>query len=333
MKKTLLKKLLSLTIVITLLAMPLTGCVSTSSSTTATATHECFNTVVTLTINSCSGDESADDIINECFGLCYNYEKLFSRTKDSSDVSAINNSNGQPVEVKPVVAELIEDSIYYSELSNGAFDITIAPLSILWNITGDNPSVPSSDDITNALSHVNYENISVNDSTVTLADPEAKIDLGGIAKGFVADKIKSYMIQTGVTSAIINLGGNIVKGSNLSIVTSGSYERYFKQDGKIYHHILDTKTGYPVDNRLLSVTIISEDSLSGDALSTTCFALGLKKGMRLIENTPEIEAVFIDKDYTIHTSSGLVLDEGEDGVPTISVVSPESLTEEVNEAE
>lgn len=210
MKKTLLKKLLSLTIVITLLAMPLTGCVSTSSSTTATATHECFNTVVTLTINSCSGDESADDIINECFGLCYNYEKLFSRTKDSSDVSAINNSNGQPVEVKPVVAELIEDSIYYSELSNGAFDITIAPLSILWNITGDNPSVPSSDDITNALSHVNYENISVNDSTVTLADPEAKIDLGGIAKGFVADKIKSYMIQTGVTSAIINLGGNIV---------------------------------------------------------------------------------------------------------------------------
>lgn len=125
----------------------------------------------------------------------------------------------------------------------------------------------------------------------------------------------------------------IVKGSNLSIVTSGSYERYFKQDGKIYHHILDTKTGYPVDNRLLSVTIISEDSLSGDALSTTCFALGLKKGMRLIENTPEIEAVFIDKDYTIHTSSGLVLDEGEDGVPTISVVSPESLTEEVNEAE
>ncbi len=362
MKKTLLKKLLSLTVVATLLAMPLTGCVSTSSSTTATATHECFNTVVTLTINSCSGDESADDIINECFGLCYNYEKLFSRTKDSSDVSAINNSNGQPVEVKPVVAELIEDSIYYSELSNGAFDITIAPLSILWNITGDNPSVPSSDDITNALSHVNYKNISVNDSTVTLADPEAKIDLGGIAKGFVADKIKSYMVQTGVTSAIINLGGNIVtiggkknggdfnigiqkpfgsseeysaivKGSNLSIVTSGSYERYFKQDGKIYHHILDTKTGYPVDNRLLSVTIISEDSLSGDALSTTCFALGVKKGMRLIENTPGIEAVFIDKDYTIHSSSGLVMDEGEDGVPTISVVSPESLTEEANEAE
>ena len=212
------------------------------------------------------------------------------------------------------------------------------------------------------MSHVNYENISVNDSTVTLADPEAKIDLGGIAKGFVADKIKSYMVQTGVTSAIINLGGNIVtiggkknsgnfnigiqkpfgsseeysaivKGSNLSIVTSGSYERYFKQDGKIYHHILDTKTGYPVDNRLLSVTIISEDSLSGDALSTSCFALGLKKGMRLIENTPEIEALFIDKDYKIHTSSGLVMNEGEDGVPTISVISPESLTEEANEAE
>ena len=298
-----------------------------------------FNTVVTLTINSCSGDESADDIINECFGLCYNYEKLFSRTKDSSDVSAINNSNGQPVEVKPVVAELIEDSIYYSELSNGAFDITIAPLSILWNITGDNPSVPSSDDITNALSHVNYENISVNDSTVTLADPEAKIDLGGIAKGFVADKIKSYMIQTGVTSAIINLGGNIVtiggkkNGGNFNIGIQkpfGSSEEY---SAIVKGSNLSIVTGYPVDNRLLSVTIISEDSLSGDALSTTCFALGLKKGMRLIENTPEIEAVFIDKDYTIHTSSGLVLDEGEDGVPTISVVSPKSLTKEVNEAE
>lgn len=349
MNKFFAKKFVTLALITSLISTTLSGCISTSSSTTASASHECFDTVVTLTINSCSGDESAEDIINECFGLCYNYDKLFSRTNEESDVSLINNSNGQPIEVKPVVAELIEDSIYFSNLSNGVFDITVAPLSILWDFTGDSPAVPLQDDISTALSHVNYNNIVVNDQTVTLTDPEAKIDLGGIAKGFVADKIKSYMIQMGVTSAIINLGGNIltigskdkssdfkigiqkpygsaeeysaiVKCSNLSIVTSGVYERYFVSEGKTYHHILDTSTGYPVDNKLLSVTIISEESLVGDALSTTAFALGLKKGMKLIEDTPGVEAVFIDKNYNLHLSSGLEIKNSTEEIPSIEFI-------------
>lgn len=332
------RKSIALSLALLMITSSFTGCTSTESSTQHSLSQECFNTVITLTINSTSGDESAEDIINECFGLCFQYERLFSKTIETSDVNIINTSQGQAVEVNPVVASLIEDSLYYSELSNGTFDITVAPLSNLWNFTGDTHQVPSDEDITKSLSYVNYKNISVEENVVTLSNSNAQIDLGGIAKGFVADKIKSYMIQMGVNSAIIDLGGNIltigskdnnenynigikkpfgnadeyaaiVKVSDLSVVTSGVYERYFYDNDILYHHILDTTTGYPVDNNLLSVTIISNESLTGDALSTTCFALGLKKGKKLIESTEDVEAVFIDKDYNLHLTSGLEIDE------------------------
>ena len=331
MKKTLLKKLLSLTIVITLLAMPLTGCVSTSSSTTATATHECFNTVVTLTINSCSGDESADDIINECFGLCYNYEKLFSRTKDSSDVSAINNSNGQPVEVKPVVAELIEDSIYYSELSNGAFDITIYPVMELWGFTTKNYRVPESSEIAEVLKHVSYTNVGINGQQVTLSDG-ASIDLGGIAKGYTSSRVIQIMKDCGIEHAIVNLGGNVqvlgrksdgsdwrvaiqnpdsessylgvLSTADKAVITSGGYERYFEQDGQVYHHIIDPQTGYPSESDLTSVTIVCSDGTTADALSTALFVMGLDGAKELYRSGS------LDFEMILYDGSRVYVSEG-----------------------
>ena len=167
-----------------------------------------------------------------------------------------------------------------------------------------------------------------------MKDPKARLDLGGIAKGFIADEMRKYLNNKGITTGIISLGGNVLtlgpkeKDSNYtigiqkpfaesgtplgklsikdaSVVTSGIYERYFRVDNTLYHHILNTKTGYPVENSLDQVTIISSISMDGDALSTTCFALGEKEGMKLIEETDGVEAIFVTHDGTIMTSSGV----------------------------
>ena len=168
---------------------------------------------------------------------------------------------------------------------------------------------------------------------VRLKDAHAALDVGFIAKGYIADRLKEYMIAEGVTSGIINLGGNVltignkdgqdfkvgiqkpfadtgtalvsVASNDSSVVTSGIYERFFSLDKKIYHHILNPSTGYPVENELLSVTILSKDSTTGDALSTSCLLLGLEKGKELIESLDGVEAVFITKDYNvIETTNG-----------------------------
>lgn len=159
------------------------------------------------------------------------------------------------------------------------------------------------------------------------------LDLGAIAKGYIADKIKEFLMEKGVKSAIINLGGNVLciggkpdkapfnigiqkpfadrketiavmELSDKSIVSSGIYERFFERDGNFYHHILNPKTGYPYDNSLVAVTIISDKSVDGDGLSTSCFALGLEEGMKLINSIENVHAVFITDDYKPHFSDG-----------------------------
>lgn len=301
-----------------------------------------FDTAVTITIYNPSSKEDATEIINECFNLCKNYENLFSRTVKDSDISKINAADGLQTTVHPEVAEIIRDSLKYSQLSHGAFDITIAPLSSLWDIKNNNGTIPPEESISAALEHINYKNIVEGENSVTLTDPKAQIDLGGIAKGFVADKLKQYMKSKGVTSAIIDLGGNIltiggktsengfvigikkpfsqdnseyvatIRATDKSVVTSGIYERYFEKDNKIYHHILNTKTGYPVENNLYSVTIISDTSEAGDALSTSAFALGLDDGRKLINFIADTEAVFITNENEILLTDGLKINgEGE----------------------
>ena len=183
--------------------------------------------------------------------------------------------------------------------------------------------------IKEALSHVNYKNIVIDGNRIFLSDPKAAIDLGGIAKGYMADRLKEYLIKEGIESALINLGGNIlaigskpdgtpfnlgiqkpfekhgvtitsVKTVDSSVVSSGVYERYFKTDDALYHHILNSKTGFPYNNGLLGVTILSEKSVDGDALSTSCFALGLEDGMKLIQSLDGVDAIFVTDDYQLH---------------------------------
>lgn len=303
------------------------ACSSPQKSESLSVTGMYFDTVVT--VEAWSTDR---ETLEHCMEMCETYEQMLSAHIETSEVSAINRAEGKPVTVSEETADLIELGCSYGRLSGGLFDITIAPASSLWNFhNSENPCIPDAGELSEAVSHIDYRCVQVDGCTVTLTDPEAAIDLGGIAKGYIADRIKEYLESEGVEHALINLGGNMlavggrydgtdfqigiqkpfaqtgtvlaaVSVSDQSIVSSGNYERYFEQNGKIYHHILDPGTGYPADTGLYQVTIISDSSAQGDALSTTCFLLGLDKGMELIQSLDGVEAVFVTSDMEIHVS-------------------------------
>ena len=291
-----------------------------------------LNTFVTLTVY----DNDQQEVLEECMGLCREYEELLSKTMEGSDVYRINHREAgtREMEVSEETAEVIEKGLYYSRLSGGAFDITIEPVSSLWDFTAAEPKVPDQELISQNLKNVGYEKISVSGNNILFQDDETRIDLGAIAKGYIADRLKEYLESQGVESAIINLGGNVlcvggrpdgkdfqigiqkpygersetvaaVAVNGMSVVSSGVYERHFVQDGINYHHILDPSTGYPYENGLTEVTILSEKSVDGDGLSTTCFSLGLEKGMELVDSLEGVWGIFITEDGELHYSEGM----------------------------
>lgn len=279
-----------------------------------------FDTVVNLEV-SCD-----DEILEEAFELCTKYEKMFSRTVEDSEISRINKAQpGEETKVSNETAELIERTLYYSYISGGAFDITVGSVSRLWNFNGE--VIPERKEIAEALQSVDYHNIVVADCYVDTGN--SQIDLGAVAKGFIADRLHDFFISNDVEEGIINLGGNVVvfgdepkivgikkpysddelsarvKIANSSVVTAGVYERYIEKDGKKYHHILDPKTGYGVESDLLSATVIGDNSVECDALSTICILLGYENSYPIIEQFDGVEAVYITKDGKIKYTSGL----------------------------
>ena len=304
------------------------GCAKKSEPLTKTGFF--FDTVITLTIYDSSGESLLDD----CFSLADQYEKLFSATIDTSDIARINQAKGSPVTVSDETIELIQKGLTYCKLSEGGFDLTIGNVSSLWNFSENEGTLPDAGQLADAVSTVDYENIVIEDNEVRLKNPKTAIDLGGIAKGYIADRMKEYLNQNGIMEGTINLGGNVlcigpkkdgspyrigiqkpfdgqgaaaavVEVTDETVVSSGVYERYITVDDKLYHHIINPATGYPYENTLVGVTIICKDSVDGDGLSTTCFSLGLEKGMELIESMPDTEGIFITEDYNFHCSSGI----------------------------
>ena len=348
------KKTITAMLLVIALIIPQLGCAAQENYSGVSKTGFYMDTVCQITVYSMDGAEglSAEEqereallVITDAFKLCDSYEKRLSKTIEGSDVYRINHAGGQAVKVDPTTVEVIRKGIEYGELSAGAFDVTIGQATDLWDFhdrdeSGERTGVlPDGGELAEAVSHVGYRQISIEGDSVRLADPEAEIDLGGIAKGYVADKIGEYMEANGVTSAVISLGGNIVvigeKGLSMedsrggdfavgisdpqsdsgallgvlncrdkTIVTSGTYERYFEIDGVRYHHILDPKTGYPVDTDVLSVTVIAAKGRSADCdgLSTTCLALGMEEGMALIRSLEGVEAIFVDVEGRVITS-------------------------------
>lgn len=298
-----------------------------------TATSFKLNTVITVTIY----DSQDEALLNDVMALCDKYENLFSRTKESSEIYKLNHGllekDKDAFPLSPETAELVAYGLSYGKLSGGAFDIAIEPVSSLWDFTSKEKVIPEENKLTAALPLVNYQDVHLNGQNLQFQNTGMGLDLGAIAKGYIADKMKEFLLDKGVKSAIINLGGNVLCVGNRpdgtpfhigiqkpfadrsetiavmdiadkSVVSSGIYERYFEKDGQFYHHILNPKTGYPYENQLVSVTIISDKSVDGDGLSTSCFALGLEKGIELIDSLPDVQAVFITKDYELHYSDG-----------------------------
>lgn len=285
-----------------------------------------FDTVITVTLYS----STKETLLDSCMKLADYYEKLLSRTLEDSDIFRINHADGAPTEVSQETAELLSTALEYAKLTNGRVDPTIGIVSELWDFHESSAQFPPKDsDIQAALSHVNYKNVFVSGNTVTLSDSQARLDLGFIAKGYIADKMKEYLLSEGVTSALINLGGNVltigtkpdgspftigiqkpfadtgtpadtVSVRDTSVVSSGVYERFFEYEGKLYHHILDTSTGYPAETDLLAVSILSDFSTDGDALSTACMALGYDAARDLIGSMEGMDAIFITSDGEIH---------------------------------
>jgi len=286
-----------------------------------------LDTVITLTAYT-----EDEQILKDAMEECGRYEQMLSRTIEGSDVWRINHADGEPVEVSEDTAAILRCAAEISRKSAGAFDITIAPASMMWDFTSGKAELPDAEALAAAAELVDYSKVQVEGNTVTL--PKGMmIDLGGIAKGYIADRIKEYMKERGIEHAILSFGGNIVAigkkpdGTDWKVgiqdidkptgeymlvaanrggstVTSGIYERGFEIDGVRYHHLLNPKTGWPEQNELASVTILSDSSMEGDALATAAFILGREKGLELIENFPGAEAVFIDRNRQVTYSSG-----------------------------
>lgn len=300
------------------------GSCSSAKSDPLTYQDTLFDTVIQLRIY----DSNADEALEACKKACEKYENLFSRTVNDSDIYRLNHANGSPVELDDETISLLTLALKYCELSNGAFDITLAPVSDLWDFQNNTGTLPEDSLIQEALSHVGYQKIILSGNTVQLSDPMTQIDLGGIAKGYIADQLKMLLKEYNVEHALIDLGGNIltvggkpdgtafrigiqkpfaqsgealtyVEVTDQSVVSSGVYQRYFELDGTIYHHILDPHTGYPCQNHLYGVSILADSSADADALSTTCFALGPEAGMKLINSLDYAEAVFITDEYQL----------------------------------
>ena len=289
------------------------------TETLSSAVSFACDTVVT--IRAYAPQETVDNAMR----LIRDYEQVLSRTVESSDIWKLNHADGNPVEVNPETADLLRLAVEISEYSNGAFDVTIAPMSALWDFASETPSVPDASMLKEAAQRVDWRNIRIEGTTVTLQNG-AEIDLGGIAKGYIADRVAAYLKEQGVAHACINMGGNILvfggkpdgtdwtigirdpngtaeqseevlSLSDGAVVTSGNYERFFLQDGVRYHHILYPKTGMPVQNGVASVTILSNDSALADALSTACFVLGPDASKALLERCGA-RAIFLCTDGT-----------------------------------
>lgn len=279
-------------------------------------------------------EENALAAIDKAFSLCADYESLISATDENSDICKINHAGGEPVECSQVTVDILKKGLEYCKLSGGRFDITIGKATDLWDFHGENPKVPAADDLSEAVKAVDYTQVVIDGNSVTLTNPEGEINLGGIGKGCIADAASKLLIEEGVTSAVVDFGHNIVtigdkagapfkigvekpfagdssvvgyvEAKNQTLVTSGIYERCFEEDGVLYHHILDPKTGYPVDSDVAGVTILGEEGASGDcdSLATICLILGVDEGLELIEKTDGYEALFIDKEGGLTKTSG-----------------------------
>lgn len=274
--------------------------------------------------------EPREALAASVFRLIKQYEDLLTVNRADSQVMAVNHAAGRhPVVVSRPVFELIRRAREVSLLPDSAFNLAIGPLVKRWRIGFRGDSVPPADQLAALLPLTHPDAVILDQAagSVMLARPGMEIDLGAIAKGYIADRVRDFLRREGAERGLINLGGNVqtlgggwsiglkrpfaggdalvgsLEVADRSVVTSGTYERYFEQNGRRYHHILDPRTGYPLDNELDSVTIICADSIDGDIWTTLIYGMGVSKGCAALRQRPDIEAIFVTRDRRVILSS------------------------------
>ena len=288
------------------------------------------------TTNTISAETDDERILDEAVAWCDRCELLFSRVDPASELFRLNHAEGRPTAVDPELAALIATALSYCEETEGLYDVTMGSATRLWDFKRQ--VVPSSDDLAEALRHVDYRGVCVEGATVTLRDPAACIDLGGIAKGYIADGILALLRERGVEHALVNLGGNVavmggkpdgspwrvgirkplpssalplldsfaaVEVRDGSVVTSGVYERAFERDGELHHHILNPRTGRPAQTDLLSATVVARASLDADGFTTALIIMGADRALAFAQRHPALEAVFVTSEGDVLATSGI----------------------------
>jgi len=297
-----------------------------------------MGTIVEITLKK-------DDRIsaNKAFEEIDRLEKIFSSYIDTSDITRINtNAGGEPVKVSPEVIEVLLEAKRISELSGGAFDITMGAMGGLWKIT-EGGEVPPRSEVEKRLKFVDYKDVIIDEYSgrVKLRKEGMRIYLGGISKGYIVGKAIEVLKSRGVSWGMVHAGGDMflfnnpkeskvkkhfnigiqhprdgaqiiasIKVREGAVSTSGDYERFFEQDGIRYHHILDPETGYPA-TRSQSVTVVTSNPMLADALSTAVFVMGADKGIKMVENIKGVEALVIDSNGNIQNSMGLEFKTGD----------------------
>lgn len=299
-----------------------------------TKTSIYFDTPCTITVYDYDNDDiDIYDTIDEGFVLLGKLEKVFDKNDKKSDVYKLNHSNGKFVKVDDNLLKVIKYAKSFSKNNNDSFNVCLGSVIDLWGIDTEHPRVPADKEIKNALKSVDFNSIKIKGKKVKLKNKDTCLDFGAIAKGFATDALKKFLVKERITSGIIDLGGNIttigskdggnfkigiqkpfgkkgqrsyiVECRNKSLSTAGIYERYFKQRGKLYPHIINPLTGYPISTDLYSVTVIGDKSITTDTLSTALIVSGLKDGIKKVNKLDDIDAIFIDKYQKVHLSNNL----------------------------
>ena len=303
-------------------------CSSCTAALPNSRTQMQMDTVCSITVYGGDGR-----LLDAGFDAVEVWETHWSRTVETSDIAMLNAANGAPVTVQSETAALLQLAKEYSALTDGAFDVTTAPLTDLWKAAEQADALPDAAARQSALACVGADKMRIEGNTVTLTDG-AQLDLGAVAKGAVADCAAEELRDRGCDSALLDFGGNIIAlgtkngkpfrvgiadprdGGSIvatvavadkAVVTSGSYERGYTIGGKRYSHILDPKSGKPVENDLLSVTVLAEKAAVADALSTACFVMGYDRARALIDSLEGIEAVFVTADGAVQTTDDVSL--------------------------
>lgn len=287
-------------------------------------TSVAMGTVVTVKLFGFGAKNDLDKIETEINGL---ENSVLSWRKEGSDVYRINKGSGTQVSVSPDTVKIIGQCIDISDDCGGVFDITIGNVTKLWDFGGNNQRLPSDDEIKTALGSVGYKNVSISGNAVQIKKGQS-LDLGAVGKGFVCDKIKELLDKGRTKSAVVSVGGSLLiygnrtfsvgiinpdndkqsmgtlKLKDTCVSTSGNYEKYFEQDGKRYHHILNAITGYPATSEFKSVTVVCESGLISDALSTVCYIAGYRKSVEILKKF-DAEAVFIFNNNAVRVTDGL----------------------------